>query len=56
MKPIVSLWLMAAIFLATVSIAEAQQLKVPQIAYLSISSGSGRPNNAFYRVCEISAI
>src|SRR5215813_10110718 len=35
MKPRISLWLMAAIFLATVSLAEAQQPKrVPRIGYV----------------------
>ena len=34
MKPRISLWLMAAIFLATVSLAEAQQPKVYRIGVL----------------------
>ena len=41
MKPRISLWLMAAIFLATVSLAEAQQpKKVPRIGFLAASSPS----------------
>jgi putative ABC transport system substrate-binding protein len=41
MKPRVSLWLMAAIFLATVSLAEAQQpKKVPRIGFLVSGSPS----------------
>src|SRR5262247_3201813 len=42
MKPRISLWLMAAIFLATVSLAEAQQpAKVFRIGFLDASTASG---------------
>ncbi|HSE87901.1 MAG TPA: ABC transporter substrate binding protein [Candidatus Binatia bacterium] len=42
MKPRISLWLMAAIFLATVSRAQAQQPgKIPRIGFLDSSTPSG---------------
>src|SRR5215510_13610038 len=43
MKPRISLWLMAAIFLATVSNAHAQQpSKVPHIGYLVLNTLSSQ--------------
>jgi putative ABC transport system substrate-binding protein len=44
MKPRVSFWLMATIFLATVSLAEAEQAgKIPRIGYLAFGSLSTLP-------------